>query len=186
MAIGPPLVLGSAALMFVVGLRACVPNMTGEGENWSNGSMVSRAMAGAFGLAVWFSVNQMLPSGPAVMPVGCTFGEKALAVGTLKDVKVPAVVTRTTALLPWSMNHMLLSGPAVMALGLGFGPGALSRGSSPPVAGLTLPMTLPGPFSCVNQTLPSGPIVMPARLGRPVEIWWTRPPLVSIVMHFCA
>src|SRR5438309_1901177 len=153
MVIGRPLVFVSATLPFVVELRACVPNMTGEGENWSSGSMVRRAIAGAFGSVVWFSVNQMLPSGPAVMPVGCTLAEKALAVGTLKDEKTPAVVSLTTALLPWSMNHRLPSGR-----GKSGWHGSLLVGSQPPFAGSTIPRA-PAPNS-VNQTLPSGPVTM--------------------------
>jgi len=60
--------------------------MTGEGENWRSESMVRRAIAGAFGLLVWFSVNQMLPSVPAVDAGGLDVRREGVAVGTLKDV----------------------------------------------------------------------------------------------------
>ena len=63
------------------------------------------------------SVNQMFPSGPDVMPVGCTFGEKAFGVGTGNSVTDPLVVMRPMALLPWSMNQRAPSDPAVMAVG---------------------------------------------------------------------
>jgi hypothetical protein len=58
------------------------------------------------------SVNQRLPSGPAVMPKGLL-----LAVGTVNSVTVPLVVIRPILLLLSSVNHNFPSGPVAMLTG---------------------------------------------------------------------
>src|SRR5216683_561753 len=104
------------------------------------------------------SVNQMLPSGPGVMPVGCTLAEKALAVKTGNSVTDPLVVMRPMALLPWSTNQRAPSDPAVIAVGA---PWPESGGNSwTRWPGVIMPIV---PWFCsVNHRLPSGPTVMPA------------------------
>src|SRR5207253_657912 len=118
------------------------PNVRELEERLATGLMVSLPIAAA----AFCSVNQMLPSGPAVIPVGGTFGENAPAVRPVpNEVTVPVMSIRLIALAPWSTNHMLPSGPAVMA------PGEVM----PVVVGVMVPMVpLPNP---VNHRLPSGP-----------------------------
>src|SRR2546423_90268 len=126
------------------------------------------------------SVNQMLPSGPDVMPVGWTFGENAFGVGTGNSMTDPLVVIRPMALLPWSMNHRAPSDPAVMAVGA---PLPESDGNSVTTwPGVILPMR---PWLCsVNQRLPSGPAAMPtgpapALLGVSAGRNWAPGPVVA-------
>src|SRR6266568_4606465 len=75
---------------------------------------VSRAMAAL----VSCSVNQMWRSGPTVIPVGSTFGEKAPAVGTAYSVIVPDVVIRAMLLPDCSTYQRAPSGPFTIAVGL--------------------------------------------------------------------
>ena len=82
-------------------------------ERVATGLMTSLPIAAA----AFCSVNQMLPSGPEVMPVGGTPPEKALGVETGNSVIVPDMVIRPIEFVPWSTNHMLPSEPAVMAPG---------------------------------------------------------------------
>src|SRR5579862_9063426 len=58
------------------------------------------------------SVNQIAPSGPAVMPSG-----KSAPAPIGNVLAVPAVVMRPTALADDSVNHNALSGPEVMSSG---------------------------------------------------------------------
>ena len=60
-----------------------------------------------------YSVNQRLPSGPAVMPSG-----ELEPVGIVYSVNDPPVVTLPILLPLYSVNHSLPSGPCVMAYGL--------------------------------------------------------------------
>ena len=55
------------------------------------------------------SVNQRLPSGPAVIPVGA-----ALPVGTVNSVSTPAVVMLPILFPECSLNQTLPSGPDVI------------------------------------------------------------------------
>ena len=72
-----------------------------------------------------FSVNQMLPSGPTVIPVGGTLPEKALCVGTGKDVKTLVSGLKRQTMLPLtSVSQRLPSGPLTMAFGENFPAGA--------------------------------------------------------------
>ena len=57
-----------------------------------------------------YSVNQRLPSGPAVMPCGLLLAVSAAA----NSVMVPAGVIRPILLPPSSVNQRLPSGPAVI------------------------------------------------------------------------
>src|SRR5207302_5644762 len=94
------------------------------------------------------SVNQRLPSGPAVMAKG------KLPAGRLNGVTVPLGVMRS--MLPRSStNHKLPSGPRVMPAGIA--PGTANSTAAP--SGEIRP-TFPA-NSSVNQTFPSGPFVMP-------------------------
>src|SRR5262245_46692232 len=111
------------------------------------------------------SVNHSAPSGPAVISHG-----DAPAVGMACSVNLPPVVTRPTLLVSCSTNHMAPSGPGVTERGLAPRVGTLNRVALPP-EGLIRPITPwlrvspgGGAFSPVNQTLPSGPAAVPARL----------------------
>src|SRR5437762_2884605 len=100
------------------------------------------------------SVNQRLPSGPAVIPPG-----QALAVGAVKSVAVPAAVMRPMlplTLLP-SVNQRLPSAPAVIRLGPLFAVGTGNSVTVPAVVMRPILLLLPS----VNQRLPSGPAVIP-------------------------
>jgi hypothetical protein len=127
------------------------------------------------------SVNQMLPSGPTVIP-WAGYGlavEEAAAEGTGYSLRSLPVVSMTpTALLPWSVNQMLPSGPMVMDWGAAAAVVVTGRavfviasivGVTPGVGGMRpiLPGTAGvavGSPCCVNQTLPSPEVVMPPRL----------------------
>src|SRR6188768_4060214 len=88
-----------------------------------------------------FSVNQRLPSGPAMMP-----WTPAAAVGTANVVIAPAVVIRPIWLLPASVNQRLPSGPTAMS----------SR--SPLVAtGNSVSTSLPGSFGTTRPTSAAPP-----------------------------
>src|ERR1700730_215205 len=63
------------------------------------------------------SVNQILPSGPAVMPNGAALGPKTPVGGLGNATNEPAGVICPIALLPGSTKYMFPSGPAVMAVG---------------------------------------------------------------------
>ena len=97
----------------------------------------------------FLSTNQMLPSGPAVMPEGPLIG-----VGN--SVMTPVGVMRPMAPRP-SANQTFPSGPAVMYCRLLLGTGSGNSVITP--AGVMRPILLPV-FS-VNQMLPSGPEAMP-------------------------
>ena len=100
------------------------------------------------------SVNQRLPSGPAVMPDGALLAEMPL----LNSVITPAGVMRPMRLPPYSVNQRLPSGPAVMPFG--WLPAVMPVLNSVTVpVGVMRPMRLP--LDSVNQRLPSGPAVMP-------------------------
>jgi hypothetical protein len=101
------------------------------------------------------SVNQRLPSGPAMMP-----WSPAAAVGTANFVIAPAVVMRPIWLLPASVNQRLPSGPTAMS---GRWPlvvtGNSARTSLPSWLGMTRPTTAaPPPSEATSQTLASGPV----------------------------
>src|SRR5260370_34448722 len=103
------------------------------------------------------SVNQRLPSGPAVMLAGLL-----LAVGIWNAEKLPLGVMRPIAPILNSVNQRLPSEPAVMPSGPqpAEDPHFVGRGNSvmlPP--GVMRPILLL--FISVNQRLPSGPTVMP-------------------------
>src|SRR5438105_3208626 len=99
------------------------------------------------------SVNQRLPSGPAVMPSGSLL---KVALGTGYSVKAPVTVTFPILFLLISVNHNLPSGPTVMSHGPPSGVGTAYSVKAPLV--VIFPILLP-PFS-VNQRLPSGPKVI--------------------------
>src|SRR5258706_9649582 len=98
-----------------------------------------------------FSVNHMLPSGPAVIPAGSAFGD-----GIGYSDTPPIGVTRPIALVaPASVNQRLPSGPAAMLNGR---PAEGIPNSVIVPVGVTRPMAC---ASCsTNQTLPSGPPAM--------------------------
>jgi hypothetical protein len=118
------------------------------------------------------SVNHRLPSGPAAMPIGWLFGvswgEPYWVIAPVDGLIIPIRPG-----LPDSVNHRFPSGPAVMPIGWllggsglpGGGPGwgysvIAPEGVIFPIAG--------GLLATVNQTLPSGPAVMPS--GSPVPV----------------
>ena len=77
-----------------------------------NGSdSVSRPIL--FPLLMWVSVNQMLPSGPAVIQNGVLAGVMPLAY----SVMTPAGVILPTLLPAISVNHRLPSGPVAIPPG---------------------------------------------------------------------
>src|SRR5579885_433410 len=110
------------------------------------------------------SVNQRLPSGPAVMSQGALSGRPS-ALGTANSVMVPLGVMRPILLPPMqnpfesrahSVNQRLPSGPAVMPKDPLLGVGRANSVMVP--LGVMRPIWWPG-YS-VNQRLPSGPAVM--------------------------
>src|SRR5262245_36518834 len=99
-----------------------------------------------------FSVNQTLPSGPAVIWLGWVKSS-----GRVNVVTWPAGVIRPTAGLPANVrtlltNHRLPSGPAVMEP-----PEMPGVGNSVTWPAGVMRPTAPATGS-VNQTLPSGPV----------------------------
>src|SRR5271157_3784973 len=101
------------------------------------------------------SVNQRLPSGPAVISSGPLLG----VMPALNSVTVPPGVIRPIRSPLASVNQRLPSGPAVIPRGslLGVMP-ALNSVTVPP--GVIRPIR--SPENSVNQRLPSGPAVIPA------------------------
>ena len=97
------------------------------------------------------SVNQRLPSGPAVMPSG-----KAAAVGMLNSVITPLGVMRPTRLPNDSVNQRLPSGPAAMLCGA---LGAVGRGNSV-IWPVVVMLAIRSASDSVNHRFPSGPAVM--------------------------
>src|SRR6266852_2867546 len=155
---------------------AWLPKATLEGLTVTDPAAGLPTMTRPMAALVSCSVNQMLPSGPGVMPVGCTLAEKALAVKTGNSVTDPLVVMRPTALLPWSTNQRAPSDPAVIAVGA---PWPESGGNSwTRWPGVIMPIV---PWFCsVNHRLPSGPTVMPALLPEAACASLTRTPAAVI------
>src|SRR6266851_2992489 len=109
-------------------------------------------------LLAFASVNQRLPSGPAVMQKGLLKG-----VGTENSVIPPLVVMRPISSAPLpvsSVNQRLPSGPAVMPKGLP--PGVGTENSVMVPLGVMRPILFARVELSVNQRLPSGPAVMPS------------------------
>src|SRR5260221_581293 len=102
------------------------------------------------------SVNQRLPSGPAVMPNGLQPNLCPQVVGRGNKVELPAVVMRPMLFPKAKVNHRLPSGPAVMPKGPKL---FVETWNS-----VTLPLGVMRPIMptlySVNQRLPSGPAVM--------------------------
>src|SRR3569623_1676701 len=94
------------------------------------------------------SVNQTLPSGPAVTEPGLL-----PALGRGNSAITPATVARPILFAPASENQRFPSGPDVMVVGAAPDEGTGNSVISP--AGVTRPILLPS-YS-VNQTLPSAP-----------------------------
>src|SRR5438874_572241 len=103
-----------------------------------------------FGL---FSVNQTLPSGPAVMPIGLLKG-----VGIANSVIAPAGVMRPIRLASYSRNQTLPSGPPVIAIA-GLDVGGNGNSVTTPVV-VIRPIALAAKAHSVNHRLPSGPEAM--------------------------
>src|SRR5260370_1454553 len=99
------------------------------------------------------SVNQRLPSGPAVMPNGLQPNLCPQVVGRGNKVELPAVVMRPMLFPKAKVNHRLPSGPAVMPA---FVVGGVGNWVILPVGVLRLMF----PTTSVNHRLPSGPAVM--------------------------
>src|ERR1700722_4014757 len=97
------------------------------------------------------SVNQRLPSGPAVIPVG--FDNEPNSVIAPAVVILP-IFPSPAKLSPSSANQRLPSGPSVIPKGDDVD-GKLNSVITPPVVILVIPG-----FCSVNQRLPSGPAVM--------------------------
>src|SRR5439155_905810 len=97
------------------------------------------------------SVNQRLPSGPAVMLSGAL-----PVVGTANSVTVPVRVIRPILFPLSSVNQTFPSWPAVMPMGPLPAVGTVNSVTAP--AGVIRPIRLPK--NSVNQRLPSGPAVM--------------------------
>src|SRR2546430_1940861 len=92
------------------------------------------------------SVNQRLPSGPAVMPSGLLLplGGQLRLGGRGNSVITPAGVSRPKLLPPFSVNQRLPSGPTVMLSGPLSDVGLESGGNSVITpAGVTRPIRLP-------------------------------------------
>src|SRR5262249_39060484 len=100
------------------------------------------------------SVNQRLPSGPAVIPSGRLLAVMPVA----NSVTTPAGVIRSIRSLLSSVNQRLPSGPAVIPLGTLSVVIPVANSVTAP-AGVTRPTRWP--FDSVNQRLPSGPAVIP-------------------------
>ena len=108
------------------------------------------------------SVNQRLPSGPEVMPSG------PRCLGRGNAVTLPAGVTRRihscwSSPVPVVVSQMFPSGPVVMEREPEYVAGTLNSVMAP--AGVMRPTRF-RPVS-KNQTLPSGPRVIPLRLAVP-------------------
>ena len=102
------------------------------------------------------SVNHSAPSAPAAMPDGLLS-----RVGVGNSVITPAVVMRPMLFVPASVNQSARSGPATNWIGLA-STGNAKLVTSPdvairPMAGADFLVE-----RTVNQTAPSGPVVMPA------------------------
>ena len=99
------------------------------------------------------SVNQRLPSGPAVIAGGSALGrgDRELGDGVRRRVDHPDLVRRD------SVNQRLPSGPAVIEFGGAFGGGDGELGD-----GVRRRVEHPDlvAIASVNQRLPSGPVVM--------------------------
>ena len=133
------------------------------------------------------SVNQRLPSGPAMIPPGTL-----LAVGTANSVIAPEGVIRPIWLLRASVNQRLPSGPALMTAGTlpdvridwridvkvggkvggkigGKGIGGKEIGGVGSANSVMLPAVVIRPIrlppASVNQRLPSGPVVIAMGVG---------------------
>src|SRR5437016_6696253 len=91
------------------------PTMISFGEEFSVGiGKLVRFRLGSSSRQILFaisSVNQMLPSGPAVIPIG------KLKVGVRNSVITPCGVIRATWLWFCSVNQKLPSGPRVIEIG---------------------------------------------------------------------
>src|SRR5205823_6572228 len=113
------------------------------------------------------SVNQMLPSGPAVICNGSLLTLKPGVSPDVNSVTVPFGLSRATR--PGSadsVNQILEPGPAVIPKGEPF---AEKAGVTPPVNSVTFVSestraTRPGSVASVNQILPSGPRVIDSGL----------------------
>ena len=99
-----------------------------------------------------FSVNQRLPSLPAVIPHGAAFG-----VIVANSVITPCGVMRPILLVDRSVNQRLPSGPLVIPHGFAPALRPLLNSVTTPV-GVMRPILLDA--DSVNQRLPSGPAVI--------------------------
>src|SRR6516162_9730114 len=108
-------------------------------------------------LLVLFSMNQRLPSGPVVMPIG--FGPE-LGVGMEMSLVVKGLVVmiRPILLRAYSVNQSALSGPTVISKGPLLFVMIANSAMTLPVGNLR-PILLALPS--VNHIAPSGPAVMP-------------------------
>ena len=96
------------------------------------------------------------PSGPTVMPCGCTPG-----VGTVNSVTVPLVVIRPTWSVPAWVNHNAPSGPLVMKAGSVFAVGMVNSVIVPEVV---IRADLVAVELETDHSAPSGPTVDVERL----------------------
>src|SRR5215510_511116 len=138
------------------------------GQPVKRGTAVTGAGIGAGGagrgsvmrpiLSASSQVNQTLPSGPALTPVG-EHSSPDVWIGT-SSVTTPSVVIRPIRLPNSSVNHKAPSGPAVMYPGWLPAFGSSKRLALAPVS--TRPMAFPNSvaFENVNQSAPSGPVVI--------------------------
>src|SRR6267378_1775171 len=101
---------------------------------------------------VAFSVNHMLPSGPAVIASGTL-----RLVGVEYSVITPAEVILPTLFPVTSVNHKLPSGPAVIRIGVALLVGIGNSVITPAV--VILPTLFPA--DSANHRLPSGSAVIP-------------------------
>ena len=101
------------------------------------------------------SVNHILPSGPAAIPIG-PLG----AVGRGNSVMTPAVVMRPMAFASSSVNQRLPVGPIAMNAGRLGRVGVTNSVIMPPA--VRRPMR--SASNSVNQMFPKGPVVIPRGL----------------------
>src|SRR5262245_18376790 len=106
-----------------------------------------------------YSVNHMLPSGPATMSNGNAPAASA------NSLTAPPVVMRPMRLENDSVNHSAPSGPAAMRFGPALGP---VNSVTTPVVGLIRPIWFA--LDSANHSAPSGPVVMPLGLAPNVGI----------------
>jgi hypothetical protein len=141
--------VGGAEAEVRCGRARRIHRVLGDGHQRGVASITSRP--------IWLllrSVNQTLPSGPAVMPSGelpAGRGNSVIALGA------PGVMR--PILPPTSVNQRLPSGPRVIPSGPLLAIGRRNSVTPFGAPGVTRPILLP--WNSVNQRLPSGPAVMP-------------------------